>query len=246
MKKIIKSIIIVLILALVIFLAYKAYMFMYSKNIVSKYLENSDKNYIATVTRTDYVNNSKTISKYWNSDKFFKNEIKSIELNKEENLDESRAIVSIKNKEQNVTISPSITDDGKKTASVMYGNVPINDGLFETYGRTLDYSLLKDLKLNLIDKIYAYIEFFEYNVPTYIKSENYLGKDCYVLIWGINKYNCSKLYIEKDTYLPIVYTRGQDEFITYDMNLRTVTDEEINYPELSEYYTSIVYIEKNW
>ena len=47
--------------------------------------------------------------------------------------------------------------------------------------------------------------------------------------------------IEKDTYLPFVYIDKTNlTTMTYDIEIRDVTDEEINYPELSQYYTTVV------
>lgn len=246
MKKIVKSIIIVLILAVVIFFIYKSFMFIYFNNIMSKVYENKDKNYYATVTQIDYLNNAKTELKYWNNDKFLKEENKYSSMNSTGEYVDDSSNLRFVNYEQNLDFIPLKTEDGKKVANMVYGTLIGSKGPFETYGYMLDYASFEEYvsKANFKDKINAYINLFMFEIPTYIKSENYEGKDCYLLIWGKDKYDSIKVYIEKSTYLPIAYIDGQNSKTNYDIDLRTVTDEEINYPDLSEYYTSIVYIEK--
>ena len=106
MKKIIKSIIIVLILAVVIFFIYKSFMFIYFNNIMSKVYENKDKNYYATVTQIDYLNNAKTELKYWNNDKFLKEENKYSSMNNTGEYVDDSSNLRFVNYEQNLDFIP--------------------------------------------------------------------------------------------------------------------------------------------
>ena len=93
---------------------------------------------------------------------------------------------------------------------------------------------------NLIEKI-KYKLFDIANSPILIKSEKYNGKDCYKIVenFGFN-ISATIRYIEKETFLPVATIDNlNNQKEEYNCQIREITDEEIDLPNLSNYYVMV-------
>lgn len=230
MKKIGKAILFVIIASLVLFISYKLYFYYYAKNINEKVYINEDKDYVATITITDNMNNINTKVDYTKNENYLK------KRRTDNNNYSNETFKDLKNKTE-----VTIYDSEKKQANMTIGFFGNNDA----FG-LLNYKFDEFYKSekNILNKIkYFLFNIFE-GAPTMIKTVEYEGRKCYALMYSYIGGFEEIYYIEKDTYLPVAHIdKTNMSKITYNIELKEVTDEEINYPDLSEYYTSIVY---NW
>ena len=228
MKKIGKSILFVIIVSLVLFISYKLFFYYYAKNISDKVYANKDKEFVATITTADKQNNINSEVKYLKNENYLKLQRK---IDNNMYLDET--FQDLKNNTE-----VTILDNEKKQANMTIGNF-FSGNIFNF----LDYKFnehYKDEK-NILNKVNYFSIRVANGSPTIIKTVEYEGKEYYVLIYNYLGQFEEIYCIEKDTYLPFVYIDKTNlTTMTYDIEIRDVTDEEINYPELSQYYTTVV------
>lgn len=234
MKKIGKAILFVLIASLVLFISYKLFYYYYAMNIYNKVIANTENDYEATVTIVDNDNNSYSEMNYLKNENYVK-----VQRN-DNGVKSNETFQDLKNNTE-VTIFDNTANNSEKNANMTIGYF-FDGNVFYLFDYKFD-EIYKNEK-NIIKKIKYYINAVATASPTIIKTVQYEGRECYALVYKYDSNFEEIYYIEKNTYLPVAYVdKPNQNTTTYNINFREVTDEEINYPDLSEYYTSVLY---NW
>lgn len=235
LKKVIKIILIVIIVILVLFESYKIFNYFYKKDIYTKVYSNIDKNYYIERKCIELQDeNSSFNSVYINNEKY----MKFIYMNsnsKEKNTFFTRTIYLDKDKNIAINTFENMNEFNKDVAYINDSNFVGAHSIFETYNP--EYFNYGD---NLIEKIKnTFVEIAW--APNLITSEKYEGKDCYKLVdyfGGISPAIIS--YIEKETFLPVATIDNlNNQKEEYNCQIREITDEEIDLPNLSNYYVMV-------
>lgn len=237
LKKVIKIILIVIIVILVLFESYKIFNYFYKKDIYTKVYSNIDKNYYIERKCIELQDeNSSFNSVYINNEKY----MKFIYMNsnsKEKNTFFTRTIYLDKDKNIAINTFENMNEFNKDVAYINDSNFVGVESIFESYNPAyFDYSYSN----NLIEKI-KYKLFDIANSPILIKSEKYNGKDCYKIVenFGFN-ISATIRYIEKETFLPVATIDNlNNQKEEYNCQIREITDEEIDLPNLSNYYVMV-------
>ena len=231
-KKVIKIILIVIIAILLLFQLYKLFNYFYNKDIYTKVYSNINKNYYVETKVIDLLGSGNIFKNtYMNNEKYMKfiyedfNNIASakrkIYMDKDKNI-----VISIFEKMNNELKDVAFIND-----SLFVGTEPI----FESYNpKYFEYgeSLIERIKYKIFE-----IE----SSPLLITTEKYNGKECYKIVENF-EFNISATirYIEKETFLPVATIDNlNNQKKEYNCQIREVTDEEIDLPDLSNYYVIV-------
>lgn len=231
-KKVIKIILIVIIAILLLFQLYKLFNYFYKKDIYTKVYSNINKNYYVETKVIDLLGSGNIFKNtYMNNEKYMKfiyedfNNIASakrkIYMDKDKNI-----VISIFEKMNNELKDVAFIND-----SLFVGTEPI----FESYNpKYFEYgeSLIERIKYKIFE-----IE----SSPLLITTEKYNGKECYKIVenFGFN-ISATIRYIEKETFLPVATIDNlNNQKKEYNCQIREVTDEEIDLPDLSNYYVIV-------
>lgn len=231
-KKVIKIILIVIIAILLLFQLYKLFNYFYKKDIYTKVYSNINKNYYVETKVIDLLGSGNIFKNtYMNNEKYMKfiyedfnniaNAKRKIYMDKDKNI-----VISIFEKMNNELKDVAFIDD-----SLFVGTEPI----FESYNpKYFEYgeSLIERIKYKIFE-----IE----SSPLLITTEKYNGKECYKIVenFGFNIFATIR-YIEKETFLPVATIDNlNNQKKEYNCQIREVTDEEIDLPDLSNYYVMV-------
>lgn len=236
-KKVIKIILIVIIAIFVLFGLYKTFNFYYKKSIYAKIYENINKNYWAEVKWIELSEPDKIANKiiYWNNENYLKVIYEYTNSDKNNNQIMSRKLY--KDKDENIVITTfeNINEFNKDVAYVNDSHFVGAHSIFETYNP--EYFNYGDSLIEKIKNIFIEIAW----APTLITSEKYEGKDCYKLVeyfGGISPVIIR--YVEKETFLPVAtIDKLNNQKEEYNFQVREVTDDEIDLPDLSNYYVMV-------
>ena len=235
-KKVIKIVLIVIIVILLLFQLYKLFNYFYKKDIYTKVYSNIDKNYYVETKGTDLSGQGNTFNYvYINNENYIKCIYKDFNTNEDSDKVFTRKIY--KDKEKNIVINTfeNMNELNKDVAyisdSLFVGTEPI----FESYNpKYFEYGE------NLIERI-KYKIFEIESSPLLITTEKYNGKECYKIVENFG-FNTSAIisYIEKETFLPVATIDNLNyQKREYNCQIREVTDEEIDLPDLSNYYVMV-------
>ena len=231
-KKVIKIILIVIIAILLLFQLYKLFNYFYKKDIYTKVYSNINKNYYVETKVIDLLGSGNIFKNtYMNNEKYMKfiyedyNNIASdkrkIYMDKDKNI-----VINIFEKMNNELKDVAFIND-----SLFVGTEPI----FESYNpKYFEYgeSLIERIKYKIFE-----IE----SSPLLITTEKYNGKECYKIVenFGFN-ISATIRYIEKETFLPVATIDNlNNQKKEYNCQIREVTNEEIDLPDLSNYYVMV-------
>ena len=231
-KKVIKIILIVIIAILLLFQLYKLFNYFYKKDIYTKVYSNINKNYYVETKVIDLLGSGNIFKNtYMNNEKYMKfiyedyNNIASdkrkIYMDKDKNI-----VINIFEKMNNELKDVAFIND-----SLFVGTEPI----FESYNpKYFEYgeSLIERIKYKIFE-----IE----SSLLLITTEKYNGKECYKIVenFGFN-ISATIRYIEKETFLPVATIDNlNNQKEEYNCQIREVTDEEIDLPDLSNYYVMV-------
>lgn len=231
-KKVIKIILIVIIAILLLFQLYKLFNYFYKKDIYTKVYSNINKNYYVETKVIDLLGSGNIFKNtYMNNEKYMKfiyedfnniaNAKRTIYMDKDKNI-----VINIFEKMNNELKDVAFIND-----SLFVGTEPI----FESYNpKYFEYgeSLIERIKYKIFE-----IE----SSPLLITTEKYNGKECYKIVenFGFN-ISATIRYIEKETFLPVATIDNlNNQKKEYNCQIREVTDEEIDLPNLSNYYVMV-------
>ena len=231
-KKVIKIILIVIIAILLLFQLYKLFNYFYKKDIYTKVYSNINKNYYVETKVIDLLGSGNIFKNtYMNNEKYMKfiyedfNNIASAKRKRYMDQDKN-IVISIFEKMNNELKDVAFIND-----SLFVGTEPI----FESYNpKYFEYgeSLIERIKYKIFE-----IE----SSPLLITTEKYNGKECYKIVenFGFN-ISATIRYIEKETFLPVATIDNlNNQKKEYNCQIREVTDEEIDLPDLSNYYVIV-------
>jgi hypothetical protein len=253
MKKIKKKfwiIIIALFVLFIVFLLFDLWKYFYVKRIYSKINENENKYlaYCVTAKTSDTNYNLEQETKYIKTENYTKNSImiKNNGINKKMITDRWKNLKD--NTEMTRITINFLNEDGSKDDSsddlAINQIITINEeskfigyNFFEK--QTSDYKFYwleeENLFTNIINNIWVLIK-----QPS-IKTKELDGKECYLIKYSPLD-NGTEYYIEKDTYLLLQSTDGvyDDDKVTFEYDYDfDITDEDLELPNLSEYYVTI-------
>lgn len=234
MKKVLKIILIILIILILLLISFRVFNYIWAKNIYSKILENEGKDYYAEVINNDKINNRVMEEKYINNDNYLKRELTNI------SSDGIKMTYSaIIDKDKNMEIINYSGDYVQNQSDVVNINFDRTLYSYSVFNSFKIYDLIEKEKNSVFDKIKY--EFFNLinNTPTLIKTEEYEGKNCYAMTTYYGNDLVQKLYVEKETYLPVASFLGNENSTTYNITLREIANEEFDYPDLSNYYVKV-------
>ena len=231
-KKVIKIILIVIIAILLLFQLYKLFNYFYKKDIYTKVYSNINKNYYVETKVIDLLGSGNIFKNtYMNNEKYMKfiyedfnniaNAKRTIYMDKDKNI-----VINIFEKMNNELKDVAFIND-----SLFVGTEPI----FESYNpKYFEYgeSLIERIKYKIFE-----IE----SSPLLITTEEYNGKECYKIVenFGFN-ISATIRYIEKETFLPVATIDNlNNQKKEYNCQIREITDEEIDLPDLSNYYVMV-------
>lgn len=234
MKKVLKLVLIVLIILILLLISFRVFNYIWAKNIYGKILENDKKDYYAEVVENDKVNNRIMEEIYINNDNYLKRDLTNIT-----NEGIKMTYSSIIDKDKNMEIINYSGDYVQNQEDVVNINFDSTRYAYSVFNAFNLYNLIGSEENSTFEKIKFEIFNFIYNAPILIKTEEYEGRNCYVIINYYGKDFVEKLYVEKETYLPVANFFGNENSTTYNITLRDISDEEINYPDLNNYYVTV-------
>lgn len=234
MKKVLKIILIILIILILLLISFRVFNYIWAKNIYSKILENEGKDYYAEVINNDKINNRVMEEKYINNDNYLKRELTNISS---DGIKMTYSTIIDKDKNMEIiNYSGDYVQDQSDVVNINFDRTLYSYSVFNSFKI---YDLIENEEDSVFDKIKY--EFFNLinNTPTLIKTEEYEGKNCYAMTTYYGNDLVQKLYVEKETYLPVASFFGNENSTTYKITLREIADEEFDYPDLSNYYVTV-------
>lgn len=238
MKKIIKRIFFVLLLAFIVWYIYRVGLFLYAYNVIDKGIQEK----LSTDYSIKLIFDEKRMIQNWKSDKYCKT---GIFVKSEDQLDFTEVYDSWYDVDNKIKITEQNDNKLEISYDANYMNMLFtpfsnSENMFTT---SYSFTYLVDTWRNIGEGglLYALITTFVQPIMTVnsIKTEEIGGKEYYVVTSKYSFDYATKKYVDKETMLPFRIENIQPGITTmtnYEFSFEPITKESLGFPNIDEYY----------